>query len=90
MMKSIYLSPSTQENNVGAGSYGTEEQRMNQVADVIQKVLERHGVRVYRNKPEWPLSQVVVDSNAKKPDVHFAVHSNAGGARPDRALLEVV
>lgn len=81
MMKSIYLSPSTQENNVGVGSYGTEERRMNQVADITQKVLERHGVRVYRNKPEWPLSQVVVDSNAKKPDVHFAVHSNAGGAR---------
>ena len=33
-MKSIYLSPSTQENNVGAGSYGTEEQRMNQIMDL--------------------------------------------------------
>ena len=25
------------------------------------------------------LQQVVADSNAKKPDLHFALHSNAGG-----------
>ncbi|RCX14391.1 N-acetylmuramoyl-L-alanine amidase [Anaerobacterium chartisolvens] len=80
-MIKVYLSPSTQDDNVGAGNYGTEEQRMNQVADVTQQVLERHGVKVYRNKPEWSLSQVVADSNAKKPDVHFAIHSNAGGGR---------
>lgn len=81
MVKSIYLSPSTQENNVGIGSYGTEEAMMNRVADVTQKVLEQHLVKVYRNKPEWTLYQVVADSNVKKPDIHFAVHSNAGGGR---------
>jgi N-acetylmuramoyl-L-alanine amidase len=27
------------------------------------------------------LKQVVVDSNSKNPDVHFAIHSNAGGGR---------
>ncbi len=81
MTKSIYLSPSTQENNIGVGSYGTEEQRMNMLADVTQKVLEGHGVNVYRNKPEWSLSQVVADSNIKKPDIHLAVHSNAGNGK---------
>ncbi|WP_094550222.1 N-acetylmuramoyl-L-alanine amidase family protein [Petroclostridium xylanilyticum] len=81
MKKSVYLSPSTQEHNAGYGNYGTEEQRMNEVADVTQRVLERYGVTVYRNKPDWSLAQVVADSNAKRPDVHFAIHSNAGGGR---------
>lgn len=81
MSKAIYLSPSMQENNVGAGSYGTEEKRMNQVADVVERVLIDHGVKVYRNKPDWTLQQAVKDSNSKKPDLHYAIHSNAGGGR---------
>lgn len=76
-MASIYLSPSTQEYNVGAGAYGTEETRMNQVADVVQKILRNHGVTVYRNHPDWTLTQVVTDSNLKNPDVHLAIHSNS-------------
>lgn len=78
MNKTIYLSPSTQEKNIGVGNYGTEEKRMNQVADVTEKVLKQHGFVVYRNKPEMTLAQVVADSNGKKPDIHFAIHSNAG------------
>lgn len=81
MKKSVYLSPSTQEYNQGYGGYGTEEQRMNEVADVTQQALERHGLTVCRNRPEWKLPQVVADSNAKRPNVHLAIHSNAGGGR---------
>lgn len=81
MSKSVYLSPSAQEQNLGYGTYGTEETRMNQIADVTQKVLLDHGVVVYRNIPEWSLAQIVIDSNRVKPDLHFAIHSNAGGGR---------
>ena len=81
MGKSVYLSPSMQENNEGVCGYGTEEIRMNQVADVIEKILKRHGVTVYRNKPDWTLQKVAEDSNSKKPSLHFAIHSNAGGGR---------
>lgn len=81
MSKSVYLSPSTQEHNISYGNYGTEEERMNQIADVTQRVLKSHGVEVHRNKPEWSLAQVVNDSNQVKPDLHFAIHSNAGGGR---------
>jgi len=81
MSKIVYLSPSTQERNIGYGNYGTEEKRMNEVADVVQKILAEHGITVYRNKPEWNLGQVVKDSNLKKPHLHFAIHSNAGGGR---------
>jgi N-acetylmuramoyl-L-alanine amidase len=80
-MKSIYLSPSTQENNIGAGDYGTEEKRMNQLTDLIEPLLKEYGLKVYRNRPEMTLKQVVDDSNAKKPDVHLAIHSNAANKK---------
>lgn len=81
MSKSVYLSPSMQENNVGVLNYGTEETRMNQIADVVQKVLQDYGVDVYRNRPAWSLGQSVNDSNRVKPNLHFCIHSNAGGGR---------
>lgn len=79
MGRSVYLSPSTQENNKGVGMYGTEEMRMNQIADVVEKILKQHEITVYRNRPEMTLTQLVSDSNNKKPEIHFAIHSNAGG-----------
>ena len=81
MTKSIYLSPSTQERNIGYGNYGSEETRMNQVADVVEKVLIEHGIKAFRNRRDWDLKEVVKDSNIRKPDLHFAIHSNAGGGR---------
>jgi len=80
MQKAVYLSPSTQEGNIGAGAYGTEKKRMNQVCDVVEAELIRHGVITYRNKPEMSLSQIIADSNSKKKDYHFAIHSDASGA----------
>ena len=65
MIKSVYLSPSTQENNIGYGDYGTEEERMQQVCDVVQEELLRHGITVFRNTPDMTLNQVVADSNQK-------------------------
>lgn len=85
-MKSIYLSPSTQEHNVGAGNYGTEERRMNEICDIVENELRGKYI-LYRNRPEMTLQQVVADSNAKAPDVHVAIHSNAGGARGCEALI---
>lgn len=78
MAKSIYLSPSTQEKNVGIGNYGTEEYRMNLICDILQKILEENNILVYRNRPEWSLQKVVEDSNNKNPCIHLALHSNAG------------
>lgn len=74
---SVYLSPSTQENNKGAGQYGTEEMRMNQICDITEKILKQHKVKTYRNKPTMSIKEVVKDSNSKKPKIHFAMHSNA-------------
>lgn len=80
-MRRVFLSPSTQEHNIGHGGYGTEELRMNQVADVIERVLKVHGIAVFRNQPEWSLARVVRESNLIRPDIHLAIHSNAGGGR---------
>lgn len=81
MSKSVYLSPSMQEHNVGVAGYGIEEVRMNQIADIVERILKRHRVTTYRNKPDWTLQKVAQDSNSKKPNLHFAIHSNAGGGR---------
>ena len=77
-MFKIYLSPSTQEHNIGNDDYGTEEIRMNEVADVTAKELTRAGqFTIYRNNPAMSINQVVADSDTIKPQIHVAIHSNA-------------
>ncbi len=77
--KVIYLSPSTQENNLGIDDYGTEEYRMNRIADIVERLLNETGrYIVYRNNPNDSLSSVVAESNRLRPDIHVAIHSNAG------------
>lgn len=80
-MKKLYLSPSTQEHNIGVKEYGSEEKRMNEIADFMMKELEKYKnvLQVKRNKPDMTLAEVVADSNVFKPDLHLAIHSNAGG-----------
>lgn len=80
-MKTIYLSPSTQEHNLGAGNYTTEEVRMNELTDLIEKKLKLYGFKLYRNSPTMTLSQIVLDSNSAKPDIHVAIHSNAANGK---------
>lgn len=80
----IYISPSVQDWNKGVGSYGTEEQRMNQLADLVVPLLRINGFnQVYRNRPEMSLDEVVRDSNSKlnSNDLHVALHTNAGGGK---------
>lgn len=76
-MVKVYLSPSAQEHNTGSNNYGTEEYRMNQISDIVEKILKQHEINVYRNIPTMSLKEIVKDSNNKKPDIHFAIHSNA-------------
>lgn len=77
----IYLSPSTQEHNVGKGNYGTEEKRMNQLADIVEPLLKANGFNVLRNKPTMTLTQVINDSRKRlgANGIHVALHTNAGG-----------
>lgn len=77
MAKSVYLSPSTQEKNVGKGNYGTEEKRCNQICDIVEETLIRHKIKVFRNDINMSIQEVVKDSNLKNANIHFAIHTNA-------------
>ena len=77
--KVIFLSPSTQEFNVGYGDFGTEEYRMNRIADIVESLLKKQGYTVYRNNPNEKLTEAVRKSNEIAPDIHVALHSNASG-----------
>jgi len=74
---SVYLSPSLQPANIGFGDYGSEQQRMHELTDIIEPILIKHGVTAYRSRIGMTLRQAVAESNAKNPTIHVAIHSNA-------------
>jgi len=80
-MTDVYISPSLQEWNIGYGNYGTEEARMNLIADVLDYELRRHGLITARNDPSMSLSEAVADSNSLDPKVHVSLHSNAANGQ---------
>lgn len=75
-MPIIYLSPSTQENNIYVNG-GTEEQYMNLLADRMIPYLTASGIRYTRNTPEMSAASSIAASNAGNYDLHLALHSNA-------------
>ena len=75
-MPIIYLSPSTQENNLYV-SVGTEEEWMNRLADAMEPWLSACGIRYVRNTPEMTAASSIRASNAGDYDLHLALHSNA-------------
>ena len=78
-MYRIYLSPSTQEKSFGVGDFGTEEFRMNQIADVVEHSLLRDGeYAVFRNVENMTKEEIINDSDEIAPNIHVAIHSNYG------------
>ena len=75
-MPIIYLSPSTQEWNYFVTG-GTEEQYMNQLADLMVPYLDASGIRYVRNTPDMTAASSIAASNAGNFDLHLALHSNA-------------
>lgn len=76
---SLYLSPSNQVANTGFGKYGNEKQRMNEIADRVEKKVRARGVTVWRNDPSKSIRDYVSEANGHKVDLYFAIHSNASG-----------
>ena len=74
---SLWLSPSNQINNIGYGEYRSEKERMNEVADVVEPILKKQGVKVYRNDPEKSIRDYTAEANKLGVDLYFAIHSNA-------------
>ena len=78
-MYKVYLSPSTQDKSFGISNYGTEEFRMNQIADVVEQELLKNGdYAVFRNVLGMNKEEIINDSNDVKPNVHVAIHSKFG------------
>lgn len=75
-MPNIYLSPSTQENNLYVNG-GTEEEWMNRLADALEPYLTASGIRFTRNSPQMTAASSIRASNAGQYDLHLALHSNA-------------
>lgn len=75
-MPIIYLSPSTQENNLYVNG-GTEEYWMNQLADAMVPYLDSSGIQYVRNTPEMTAASSIAASNRGNFDLHLALHSNA-------------
>ena len=61
-MPIIYLSPSTQENNLYV-SGGTEEEWMNRLADAMVPYLTAAGIRYTRNTPEMTAASSIRAAN---------------------------
>ena len=75
-MPIIYLSPSTQENNLYVSS-GSEEYWMNRLADAMVPYLDASGIRYTRNTPDMTAASSIAASNRGNYDLHLALHSNA-------------
>lgn len=78
-MYKVYLSPSTQEKSFGVGDFGTEEFRMNQIADVVEQSLLKAGeYAVFRNVADMTKEEIIKDSDDVNANIHVAIHSRYG------------
>ena len=79
-MPIIYLSPSTQENNLYVTGTGSEEYWMNRLADAMIPYLNSCGIRYRRNTPDMTAGSSIRQANSGWYDFYLALHSNAAGA----------
>ena len=82
----VFLSPSTQRENLYADGKTTEAACMNAVADEVQRILTARGYTVRRSDPEKTFREAVADSLALAPSVHVALHSNAAATENTGAI----
>jgi N-acetylmuramoyl-L-alanine amidase len=79
-MYRVYISASTQKENVGVGNYGTEQDRMMQLADRVAFWLKtQNKFTIFRNQPGWTLKQTIDDCNALASQIFIDNHTNASG-----------
>lgn len=77
----VYLSPSSQTENSYTGGLGTEAQWCNVIADKTKIALTRCGISSKKAPAGYDRFQRVSESNAYSPDLHLAIHTNAGGGQ---------
>lgn len=82
-MAKWFLSPSSQEKNIGLLGY-VEEKGMNKIADSLQAALI--GQETMRNNPNEKYNQHTARSNAWGAKYHIVPHSNANANPAKRGL----
>lgn len=79
-MSKIYLSPSNQYANIGKGEYGTEKNRMCELAELVKAKLTKN-FEVKMADYNSDLSTRAIESDNWGSDIYVALHTNAGGGR---------
>ncbi len=77
-MPKVYLSPSTQEENITING-GNEEYYMNLIADAMIPYLNASGIEYGRNSRNMTALEAAQEANRGNYDFYLAVHSNAAG-----------
>lgn len=84
----VYLSPSSQTKNSYVGGLGTEAQWCNVIADKTKISLTRCGISSKKATAGYDRFQRVSESNAYSPDLHLAIHTNAGGGQGTVVIVD--
>lgn len=81
----VYISASTQKENIGVDQYGNEQDRMQYLSDRISYWLktQRGNFVTFRNQPGWSLKRTMEDCNNLACDVFIDNHTNAGPKEAD-------
>lgn len=79
-MPKVYISPSMQGTNP-CKMGDSEKDHANMVADLLEPYLKASGIEYKRNKTITDRNQMIADSNAYNPDLHFAIHTNGSNGK---------
>lgn len=76
----VYLNPSVQTANYYVNNLGTEAKNMNDIVEyMVQELSDIEFIKLSYNLSYLPLKESVKQSNNLDTDIHFSLHSNAGG-----------
>lgn len=76
----VYLNPSVQTKNLYVNNLGTEAQHMNDIVRyMVEELSDIEFIKLTYNLNYLSLKDSVKQSNDLKSDIHFSLHSNAGG-----------
>lgn len=78
----VYLNPSVQVNNLYVNNLGTEAGNMNDICEyMVEELKDVEFISLKYNLRYLSLSNSIKESNEFNADIHFALHSNAGGGQ---------
>ena len=78
----VYLNPSVQTANLYVDNLGNEGKNMNDICEyMVDELQSAEFIDLKYNLNYLPLAKSVQESNAFNADIHFALHSNAGGGK---------